>query len=177
LYTVTVLWLPYILVTVCTDIVTVRIGIVHSNCTVATIHIGNSVFSIRYAVGNSRKTEALSTCLFKHYAMKAYMGSNRELHIFLTSALHQLHVPTVLSRNKNHQQPISRRLLASQQIWTVERRCYCLSAATPYGTSDSCEYPIPISQDLTRNCQHLTANSQYLTHNSQYQPLLPTSDS
>ena len=42
MYTVTVLWLPYILVTVCTDIVTVRIGIVYSKCTVATVHIGSS---------------------------------------------------------------------------------------------------------------------------------------
>ena len=40
---VAVLWLPYSLVTVCTDIVTVRIGIAYSNCTVATVHIGNSV--------------------------------------------------------------------------------------------------------------------------------------
>ena len=43
LYRVTVLWLPYILVTVCTDIVTVRIGMAYSNCTVATVHIGNNV--------------------------------------------------------------------------------------------------------------------------------------
>jgi len=43
MHTVTVLWLPYILVTVCTDIVTVRIGMTYSNCTVATVHIGNSV--------------------------------------------------------------------------------------------------------------------------------------
>ena len=42
-HTVTVLWLPYILLTVCTDIVTVRIGKAYSNCTVATVHIGNSV--------------------------------------------------------------------------------------------------------------------------------------
>jgi len=28
---------------VCTDIVTVRIGIVYSNCTVATVQFGNSV--------------------------------------------------------------------------------------------------------------------------------------
>jgi hypothetical protein len=34
---------PYILVTVCTDIVTVRIPLTYSNCTVATVHIGNSV--------------------------------------------------------------------------------------------------------------------------------------
>ena len=39
-HTVTVLWLPYILVTVCTDIVTVRIGMAYSNCTVANVHIG-----------------------------------------------------------------------------------------------------------------------------------------
>ena len=44
MYTVTVLWLPYILVTVYTDIVTVRIGIVYSNCTVATVHIGIVIF-------------------------------------------------------------------------------------------------------------------------------------
>ena len=42
MYTVTVLWLPYVLVTVCNYIVTVRIGIVYSNCTVATVHIGSS---------------------------------------------------------------------------------------------------------------------------------------
>jgi len=42
-HTVTVLWLPYSLVTVCTDIVTVRIGMAHSNCTVATVQFGNSV--------------------------------------------------------------------------------------------------------------------------------------
>ena len=41
--TVTVLWLPYILVTVCTDIVTVRTPITYSDCTVATVDIGNSV--------------------------------------------------------------------------------------------------------------------------------------
>ena len=141
MHTVTVLWLPYILV---------------------------SVFSIRYAVGKSRKMEALSTCLFKHYAMRAYRGSNRQLHPFLTSALHQLHAPTVLSRNKNDQQPISRRLLASQQVWTVARRWNCLSTATAYGTSDSCEYPTPISQDLMPISEHLTANSQHLTQNTQH---------
>ena len=43
LYRVSVLWLPYILVTVCTDIVTVRIGMAYSNCTVDTVHIGKSV--------------------------------------------------------------------------------------------------------------------------------------
>ena len=37
------IWLPYILVTVCTDIVTVSIGMAYSNCAVATVHIGNSV--------------------------------------------------------------------------------------------------------------------------------------
>ena len=42
-HTVTVLRLPYILVTVCTDIVRVRIGMAYRNCTVATVHIGNSV--------------------------------------------------------------------------------------------------------------------------------------
>jgi hypothetical protein len=35
--------LQYILVTVCTDIVAVRIRMAYSNCTVATVHIGNSV--------------------------------------------------------------------------------------------------------------------------------------
>jgi hypothetical protein len=34
------MWLPYILVTVCTDIVTVRTPITYSNCTVATVHTG-----------------------------------------------------------------------------------------------------------------------------------------
>jgi len=41
--TVTVLWLPYILVTLYTDIVTVRTPITYNNCTVATVHIGKSV--------------------------------------------------------------------------------------------------------------------------------------
>jgi hypothetical protein len=40
---VTVLWLPYILVTVCTDIVTVRTGMAYGDCTVAAVHIGNGV--------------------------------------------------------------------------------------------------------------------------------------
>ena len=37
------IWLPYILVTVCTDVVTFSTPIAYSNCTVATVHIGNSV--------------------------------------------------------------------------------------------------------------------------------------
>ena len=40
---VTVLWLPYSLVTVCTDIVTVRTSMAYSNCIAATVQIGNSV--------------------------------------------------------------------------------------------------------------------------------------
>jgi hypothetical protein len=36
------LWLPYILVTVCTDIVTVRIRIAYSNCTAILAHGFNS---------------------------------------------------------------------------------------------------------------------------------------
>jgi hypothetical protein len=39
---VTVLWLPYILVTVCTDIVTVRIRMTYSNCTAILAHGCNS---------------------------------------------------------------------------------------------------------------------------------------
>jgi len=42
-YRYTVLWLPYSLVTVCTDIVTVRIGMAYSNCTVAIVQFGNCV--------------------------------------------------------------------------------------------------------------------------------------
>ena len=42
-HSVTVLWLPYLLVKVCTDIVRLRIGLAYSNCTVATVHIGNIV--------------------------------------------------------------------------------------------------------------------------------------
>ena len=109
LHTVTVLWLPYILVTVCTDIVT---GIELHTVTVLWLpYILVTVCSlfVRTAVGNSRKTEAPSIYLFKHYVTKAYRDSNTQLHTFLTSALHQLHVPTVLSRNKNHQQPIHSR--------------------------------------------------------------------
>ena len=48
---------PYILVTVCTDIVTVRIGLAYSNCTMATVLIGNSVH--RY---NDRIGMAYSNC-------------------------------------------------------------------------------------------------------------------
>ena len=71
MHTVTVLWLPYILVTVCTDVVTVRIGIAYSNLlqywhmavtAVATVHIcsnamnfiiSSCVFSVTSATGNS----------------------------------------------------------------------------------------------------------------------------
>ena len=43
MHTVTVLWGPYILVTVRTDTVTVRIVIAYSNCTVGTVLFGKSV--------------------------------------------------------------------------------------------------------------------------------------